>query len=243
MLPGEPVAHDHVGVAAVDVARLDVADKVPALTAGVGRLEQLVGLARELVALALFLADRQEPDARRLDPEGDAGVDAAHGRKLQEMRGPALHGRPDIEEHGRPLPRRDGRREGRPIDAVDHPERGVGRHHGGAGVSRAEQRRRLPAGHDVSRHPDRRPRLPPERGSGRLRHPDDIAGLDEAHSVRVVMHPGELGRQPVSRTDEHHTKIEMTGRRQRARDDGPRRKVAAEGVDRDPDHSSLTARA
>ena len=107
----------------------------------------------------------------------------------------------------------------------------------------AEERRGLPAGHDVSRHPDRRPRFPPERGSGRLRHPDDIVGLDEAHSIRVVMHSGELGRQPVSRTDEHHTEIEMTGCRQRARDDGSRRKVAAEGVDRNPDHSSLTARA
>jgi hypothetical protein len=74
-------------------------------------------------------------------------------------------------------------------------------------------------------------------------HPDDIAGLDEAHSIRVVMHSGELSRDPVSRTDEHHTKIEMTGCRHRARDDGSRRKVAAEGVDRDPDHSSLTARA
>jgi hypothetical protein len=87
---------------------------------------------------------------------------------LQEVRGPALHIRPDIEEHGRPLARRDGRREGRPIDAVDHPERGVGRHHGGAGVARAEEGRGLAARHDLGRHADRCTGFPPERGSGRL---------------------------------------------------------------------------
>ena len=38
------------------------------------RLQQLVRLARQLVALRRLLADRQQPDARRLDAEGDARV-------------------------------------------------------------------------------------------------------------------------------------------------------------------------
>ena len=59
---GEAVADDDVGFAGVDVAALDVADESHRR-----RLEQLVRLARQLVALALFFADRQQPDARRLD--------------------------------------------------------------------------------------------------------------------------------------------------------------------------------
>ena len=35
-------------------------------------------LARQLVALRLFLADRQQPDARALDPERDLRIDRAH---------------------------------------------------------------------------------------------------------------------------------------------------------------------
>ena len=57
---GEAVAHDDVGLAREHVAGFDVADERERR-----RFEQLVRLARQLVALAFFLADREQPDARR----------------------------------------------------------------------------------------------------------------------------------------------------------------------------------
>ena len=65
------------------------------------RLQQPVRLARQLVAFRLFLADRQQPDARRLDAERHARVDAAHDRELQQMLRPALDAGADVEQHRR----------------------------------------------------------------------------------------------------------------------------------------------
>ena len=91
---GEAVADDHVGVAGVDVAPFDVADEVDRRV-----LEQLVRLARQIVALALFLADREQADARRLEPERDARVGRAHHRELHEMRRTAADGGAGVEQH------------------------------------------------------------------------------------------------------------------------------------------------
>ena len=58
----EAVAHDHVGAAREELARLEVADEVQG-----GLLEQRVRLADQVVALARFLANRQQPDTRPVD--------------------------------------------------------------------------------------------------------------------------------------------------------------------------------
>ena len=77
---GEAVADDHVGVAAVDIARLDVADELQRRA-----LSSRCASRVSSLPLRLFLADRQQPDARRLDAECHARVDAAHHRELQQM--------------------------------------------------------------------------------------------------------------------------------------------------------------
>ena len=102
-------------------------------------------LARQLVALRFFLADRQQPDARRLDAERHARVHAAHHRELQQMLRPALDAGADVEQHRRTAARRNRGRERRTIDARQHAERGVRRHHRCAGVAGAEERRGLAA--------------------------------------------------------------------------------------------------
>ena len=94
---GEAVADDHVGHARVDVARLDVADEVHRRG-----LQQPVRLASQLVALRLFLADRQQADARRSHAERDLRVHRAHHRELQQVRGPALGVGASVEQHRRP---------------------------------------------------------------------------------------------------------------------------------------------
>ncbi len=135
-VPREAVADDDVGRAGVDVARLDVAGEVEA-----ARLQEAVGLAGQLVALGLFLADREQPHARPVDAERQAGVDGTHRRELHEVPGPAAGIRAHVEQHRRAVPGRNRGRQRRPLDAGDHAERRVGRHDGGAGVPGAEQRR------------------------------------------------------------------------------------------------------
>ena len=61
---GEAVADNHVGLPAENVPRLDVPDEVQPRA-----LEQLMRLARQLVAFGFFLANRQQPDPRPLDAQ------------------------------------------------------------------------------------------------------------------------------------------------------------------------------
>ena len=82
---GEPVTHDHVGHTGIDITRFDVADEVDRRA-----LEQLMRLARQLVALGLFLANRQQPDARPLEPQRNLREHGAHHAELHQMSGPAL---------------------------------------------------------------------------------------------------------------------------------------------------------
>ena len=197
-------------------------------------------LARQVVALALFFADRQQRDAGRPDAERHARVDAAHHGELQQVLRPAFDARAHVEQHGRTAARRNRRGKGRTIDARQHAERGVRRHDGRAGVTRAEERRRLAPGDGFRRDLDRGARFPPERRRRRLRHRHDLGRFDDAHAVGLdVLVPGELGVERGRRSDEHHAEVEVTGRGQRPVDHAARREVAAHRVNSDPDHSEV----
>ena len=120
---GKSIADDDVGVPGVDVSALDVADE-----ADRGLFQQLVRLASQLVALALFLPHRQQPDSGIGAVERDARVGGAHDGKLHEVLRTAFDAGSGIEQHGRGLRRRDDGGKGRTIDAREAAERGMGRH-------------------------------------------------------------------------------------------------------------------
>src|SRR5262245_32712865 len=95
---GEAVGHDDVAGPLAHVAALDRADEV-AMPRG---LDERQGLLHELVALALLLADRQEPHARVLAVEQVAREAGAHVRELHQPRRLDLGVRAHV-EHDRPL--------------------------------------------------------------------------------------------------------------------------------------------
>ena len=162
---GEAVADDHVGVAAVDLARLDVADEVQRRG-----LEQLVRLARQLVALASLprrstaarpaAARRRARPARRPRPSR-ANCSRCCGRHSTLA--------PASSSTAEPPPRRDRRRQRRPIDARQHAERRVRRHARVAPVCPAlTSAAASPLRHQLGGHANRRARLAPQRRGRRL---------------------------------------------------------------------------
>ena len=234
-VPGESIADDDVRLAAVDVARLHVPDEAERRC-----LEQAVRFARQLVALAFLLADREQPHARRRQAEADAGVDAAHDGELQQVLGPALDAGAHVEQDGGMPACRDGDCERRPIDARQHPEGAVCRDNRRAGVTRAEERSRLPAGDQPGCDGDRRVRLAAQRRRRRIGHRDRLGGVDHLHAGAIdIRMPGNFGLDLAGRPDERHAEIEMPRGRERAVDDVTRREVAAHGVNCDPDHDRV----
>jgi hypothetical protein len=141
-----------------------------------------VRLARQLVALGLFFADRQQPDPGTLGAGGNPRVGATHDGELQQVVRPALDVRPCIQQNRGTRPRRNRRRQRRTIDAGDHPERGVGRHHRGPGMPGAEQRRSVAARHQLGGDADRGQRLAPQRHGRRVGHADHIRRLDDVEA-------------------------------------------------------------
>src|ERR1044071_4284017 len=93
---GEAVGDDDVAGPLEEIAALDGADEVQ-MARG---FEERQHLLHELVALALLLADRQQPDARVLVAEEIAGEAGAHVRELDEPRALHLGVGPHVEHHG-----------------------------------------------------------------------------------------------------------------------------------------------
>ena len=122
MLPVKPSQTMTSARAAEELARFEVADERDRR-----RLPAGVRLADEVVALAGFLADRQQPDAGLGDAERDARVRGAHHAELHEMLRPAVEVGAGVEQHGRAGPRRQRHGQRGTIDAGQHAERRVGR--------------------------------------------------------------------------------------------------------------------
>ena len=180
-LPVKPSQTIDVGDPAVNLAPLDVADEIQWR-----RLQQPVRLPRQLVALGLFFADGEQADAGLLDAECDARVDAAHDGELKQVLRPALDVGAGIEQHRGPAARGNGRRKRWTIDAGNRAERGVGRHHRGAGVTGTEQRYGLPSGHEVGGHPDGRARLPRRTDAGA-----SVISMTSGASTTSMPRPGQ----------------------------------------------------
>ncbi len=108
---GEAVAHDDVRLTAVNIPCLDVADERQRRG-----LEQRWASRVSSLPFRRFFTNRQQPDARRLDAEGNAREDVAHHPELQEVLRPAFDARAHVKQDRGPFPRRDGGGERRSID-------------------------------------------------------------------------------------------------------------------------------
>ena len=100
-VPGEAVGHDHVELAGQQVAALHVAGEAQRERA-VRRIagQQLVRAPGELVALARFGPDRQQPHPGRGHAERELGVSDAELAELDEHLRLGVGGRARVDEHG-----------------------------------------------------------------------------------------------------------------------------------------------
>ena len=126
----ETVADDDVDVGIENIAAFDIATEVDAC-----RLEDPVALTRLRTAFALILSDRHQTHPGRIHTEDRLRVERAHDGELHELVWLALHVGADIEDQGMTLFLGHHCGQSRPVDAVDHPEGGLGSDPGGAGVA------------------------------------------------------------------------------------------------------------
>jgi hypothetical protein len=194
-------------------------------------LEELVRLARQLVPLAFFLANREQADARALAAKRNTGVRGAHHGELDKMLRPAFHRRPGIEENGRLLPGGNESSEGWTIDARQAAKGANGSHHGATGVTGAEEGSGATFADRLGGELDRGARLSPQRGGGLLRHADVFGGVKdldvEGAGTRM---PSQLPLDQLGVTDQQESDLQMPRRNERAVDDAARGVVAAHGV-------------
>ena len=163
------------------------------------------------------------------------------------MMRPAVDGCSRIEQHSVSMQRGYGRGQRGPVDARQHAERGVGRHHGGAGVSSAEKRHGVPGSDCFGRHPYRRARFPAQRSGGCRIHGHDVGRVNRAKvnagGAAVAL---ELAFDLISRPDQREPTSEMSRGNQRTRDDVLRRVVTTSRVNGNvhrlgiPDRAGLT---
>ena len=155
------------------------------------------------------------------------------------MPGPALHVRAGIQQHTGAIPRRDRGRQGRPIHPRQRAERRVSGHDAGPGVAGADERRGVPAGHRLGRHPDRRARLPSQgRGRG-LGHANDVGRIGHADvEAAQVVAPRQFAAHDLGGPDEQQPEVQVPRGRKRTVDDETGRMVAPHGVYGDADHGA-----
>ena len=133
-VPGEAVADDDVGDAGEQVLALDVADEAQGR-----RLEPVEGLAHEVVALALFLADAHQADPGVLQADDRLHEDLAHDRELDEVVGLAVGVGPDVDEQGLSLEPGDEEGQGRPVHALEGTQDVAGDVDDRSGVAHADE--------------------------------------------------------------------------------------------------------
>ena len=192
-------------------------------------------LARQLVALRFFLADRQQPDARPLDAEPGARIHRAHVRELQQVRRPAFDRRARIEQHRRSAARRHRRRQRRPIDAGQHAERRMRRDHAGPGMPGADQRRRLARPRRARRRREStRAACGAAPCAGDSRHVDHVGRVDDAHvEIVCIGMSRQLGANQIRAADQIDAEPEIARGRDGAINGMGRRMIAAHRINSD----------
>ena len=194
--------------------------------------QQLVGPPGELVALAGFGPDGEQPHPRGADAQRELGVGHPELAELHEHLRLGVGGGPGVDEHraagpgrqhhGQPRPRHVGQRPQPQPGGGDHPGGRAGRHH----------RRRVAAPDQLAGHGHARPRAP-QAGQRALVHGQVVLGGHDGQLVgpgararlgqRLVQACGRPGQQDLDAV------LALGG--QRARDDLVGGVVAAHGVD------------
>ena len=215
------ISHDDVCDPPEEVAALGVAREIEPFVLA----QQPVRLDRQLIALLVLLADREEPDLGPVDVEDLLAEDRAHVRELEEVLGPRVGVGAGVEEHARALTRRQGDGDRRP----HHPrqtakvQEACGQH--GAGVARGDRRVGAPVGDGANAGDEARVRLGAHRLGRLVRHLDHLGRLDERQAASV-----ETGG-----AEERHVDSVRCGR-ERTEDHLVGRVVATESVDGDAGH-------
>src|SRR4051812_10504572 len=129
------VGDDYVDLAVVDIAPFDVADEIDGQL-----LQQLIGLACNLVALAFFFANGKQPDAGPGSAKHAAEINLAHHCELLEVVRLAVDVSSDVEQSGNGTDRgRDYSDERGAVNARQTAKHHLCRGHGRAGVSGANE--------------------------------------------------------------------------------------------------------
>jgi hypothetical protein len=229
-VPGEAVGHDHVDlpgqqVTALHVAREGQRERAVRRVGG----QQLVDPPGELVALAGFGPDGEQPHPRGADAQRELGVGHPELAELHEHLRLGVGGGPGVDEHraagpgrqhhGQPRPRHVGQRPQPQPGGGDHAGGRAGRHHRG----------RVAAPDQLAGHGHARPRAP-QAGQRALVHGQVVLGGHDIELARRV----QLGQglaQTRGRPGQQDPDAVLALGGQRARDDLVRGVVAAHGVD------------
>ena len=193
------VADNYVGLARKDVAPFHVANESDGQ-----RFEQGKGLAGEVVALGLLLADGEQAYARLVDFEHGAGVHLAHEGKLGQIVGLAVDVGAHIEQHTRvPCGTGHGIGQGGAIDAGQRAQNHFCCSHGRAGIARGDKPRGLALAHQLEADAQRAVALGADGVGGLFLHGDALGGvLNDDRQVLVFEVLVKLGAQLLLRTDE-----------------------------------------
>jgi hypothetical protein len=232
-VPGEAVGHDHVDVPGQQVTALHVAREGQRERAvrWIGG-QQLVGPPGELVALAGFGPDGEQPHPRGADPQRELGVGHPELAELHQHLRLGVGGGPGVDEHraagpgrqhhGQPGPRHVGQR--------PQPQPGRGDHAGGR--ARRDHRRRVAAPDQLAGHGHARPRAP-QAGQRALVHGQVVLGGHDGQLVGPGAHArlGQRLAQARGRPGQQDPDAVLALGGQRARDDLVGGVVAAHGVD------------
>jgi hypothetical protein len=229
-VPGEAVGHDHVDLPGQQVTALHVAREGQRERA-VRRIggQQLVCPPGELVALAGFGPDGEQPDPRGADAQRELGVGHPELAELHEHLRLGVGGGPGVDEHraagpgrqhhGQPRPRHVGQRPQPQPGGGDHAGGRAGRHHRG----------RVAAPDQLAGHGHARPRAP-QAGQRTLVHGQVVlGGHDGQLACRVQLGQGLPQARGGPGQQDPDAVLALGG--QRARDDLVGGVVAAHGVD------------
>ncbi len=159
-------------VAGGQVAALDVADELDPLGAG----EDLVGGDHLLTPLAGLLADREQADARSLDPEHGRAEGGAEEGELDQVLSAHLDVGADVEKEHLLAGNRQLHRQRRSLYALDPPQAEGGRSHRRPGRAGADHRRRSSLGDVGGSAHDRGALLRPHRPHRVLVVADPLSG-------------------------------------------------------------------
>jgi hypothetical protein len=229
-VPGEAVGHDHVDLPGQQVTALHVAREGQRERA-VRRIggQQLVGPPGELVALAGFGPDGEQPHPRGADPQRELGVGHPELAELHEHLRLGVGGGPGVDEHraagpgrqhhGQPRPRHVGQRPQPQPGGGDHAGGRAGRHHRG----------RVAAPDQLAGHGHARPRAP-QAGQRALVHGQVVLGGHDIELARRVQLGQRLAQARGGPGQQDPDAVLALGG-ERARDDLVGGVVAAHGVD------------